>query len=198
MRGSIFSLCVPIKCRRNPLYDGILIGRPLTPQRKHNHGPSMFSAPKAMSACIFLLSIRFVGAVVAGGVTVGLVITTVAAGACLTVLVVDPPAFVIFSLIFCLFFTKCGYFFSTSWMILVCLSSISGSVLASALDSVIKLSSTYSASSSNSSATICFRWRWASVYSFTSWMLGFFSGGDAYDRPDAGRLTGPESRNFNH
>lgn len=25
-------------------------------------------------------------------------------------------------------------------------------------------------------------------------MFGFFSGGDAYERPDAGRLTGPERK----
>jgi hypothetical protein len=55
------------------------MGRPLMPQRKHNQGPVIFSAPLAMRACMVLASIlRGAGAVLdvdAAGVGAGLLLT---------------------------------------------------------------------------------------------------------------------------
>lgn len=49
------------------LYDGMPIGFPSTPHLRHSQGPSMFSAPSAIRACIVLLSIRFPFILGAGG-----------------------------------------------------------------------------------------------------------------------------------
>uniref|UniRef100_A0A1B0CA62 Uncharacterized protein n=1 Tax=Lutzomyia longipalpis TaxID=7200 RepID=A0A1B0CA62_LUTLO len=101
------------------------MGRPSTPQRRHSHGPSIFSAPFAISACIVLLSIlppraKFFGSTAGReGVVVVLNVGFAFTSTGSTSLVVPWGLFcIIFSLMFLLFFTRCGYFLSTSLIIL--------------------------------------------------------------------------------